>query len=290
MRSLIVAVDATDISANAARYAADMALAIDADVHLLHVVQIPVMPAEAPVGYVFEQLEKEGRVLLDGLSKELAERTRGQVNIYTLEEVGGVEYRIAECCRRIRPFAVIMGAPGGSFLRAVGGSTAVDAARHLPYPVLVIPPGAAFRRIHKIVLACELEDIGGGIPVTLSFLRELKEFFAARFDLVNISGGEEKGEDERVFEMYRWKEAMQDLYPELHFLRAASVLEGVDKYLGEQDADWLMVFPKEHGWLEFHRSQTKGLVSHCRVPVMSICEGASARQEEEKKVTGQVSE
>ena len=276
MRTLLVPVDETDNSANAARYAADMALAIDGELHLLHVVRIPVMPAEAPVGYLFDQLERDGLTLLEALSKELAERTRGQVTIQTLQVIGGVEYQIAEVSRQLRPFAVVMGAPRGSVLGAIGGSPAVDAARHLPYPVLVIPAGVVFRRIRRIVLAAEAEDIGSGLPVTVAFLRQLWDLFGAHFDVVNVAG--KSDESEKVFELYRWKEAWGELYPELHFVTAESIAEGVDKYIGEHDADWLMLFPKSHRWLEFHRSRSAGMVAHSRVPVMSVCEEAN-RQE-----------
>lgn len=248
MRLLLVPVDNTDNSANAARYAADMAVAIEGEIHLLHVVRIPVVPAEAPVGYVFDQLEKEGLALLESLSKELGERTRGQVTILTRQVIGGVEYQIADVSRQLRPFAVVMGAPSGSALGAIGGSPAVDAARHLPYPVLVIPAGAVFRRIRKIVMAAAGEDIGSGLPVTTAFLRQLRDLFGAHFEVVHIGGD------------------------------AKSIAEGVDEYIGRHEADWLMVFPKNHSWLEFHRSRSVGLLGHSRVPVMSVCEEAN-RQE-----------
>lgn len=275
MRSILVPVDFSDNAANAARYAADMALAIEADLHLLHIVQVPPTPAEAPVGYVFEQLEENSRALLESLSQELVARTKGQVTVGALQEVGGIGVHIAECCKRLKPFVVIMGAPGGSFVRAFSGSPAVDAARHLPYPVLVIPAGAIFRRIRHIVLACEAGDVGGEIPVALSFLKELKELFGARFEIINVAVGKRDcARDRKVFEVYRWKERLQEVYPELHFVQAPTVLEGVDNYLGERESDWLMLFPKPHGLLEFHRSQSKNLISHCTIPVMSLTEKA----------------
>jgi hypothetical protein len=147
--------------------------------------------------------------------------------------------------------------------------------------VLVVPAGAVFHRIGRIVLACEGADIGGEIPVTLAFMKELKELFAARFEIINVARpGDEKRQDEKVFEGYRWKESLEEVFPELHFLRAASVLEGVDKYLGEHEGDWLMMFPRKHGLLSFHRSQSKAFVLHCRIPVLSIAEAAFLHQSE----------
>jgi nucleotide-binding universal stress UspA family protein len=272
----MVPVDNTENSANAARYAADMALAIDGELHLLHIIRIPALPAEAPTGNFFQQLIKDGQVLLAGLASELAERTRGQVTIQTKEIVGGVEYLIAEASRRLQPFAVVMGAPGTSVLGAIGGSPAVDAARHLPYPALVIPAGAVFRRIRRIVLAAEAEDIESGLPVTVAFLRQLRDLFGAQFDVVNIAGKSE--ESKRAFELSRWREDWGELYPELHYLTAESISKGLDRYIADHKVDWLMLFPKKHGWLEFHRSRSAGVVARSRVPVMSICEEANRQQ------------
>jgi nucleotide-binding universal stress UspA family protein len=46
MKSIVVPVDFSTCSANAARYAADLALAIKADLHLIHVILVPVTAAE----------------------------------------------------------------------------------------------------------------------------------------------------------------------------------------------------------------------------------------------------
>ena len=255
-----------------------MALAIDADLYLLHIVRVIVTPEVAPAGYVFADMERAGRAMLEKLCKELQERTRGQVSILSLLEVGEVDFQIGEVCRRLQPFAVIMGAPEGSFARILYGSPALDAARRVPFPVLVIPPGAGFRRIRKVVMACEAKQVGGEMPVTARFLKELQDLFDCRFDLIHVGSGDEKKESKQVFELYRWQKALAVVDPQLHFLNERGVPQAVEKYLSEHDADWLMLFPEKHGLLEFHKSQSKSLLLHCTVPVMSVCEEALAAQ------------
>ncbi|HXD77629.1 MAG TPA: universal stress protein [Puia sp.] len=274
MKSLVVPVDGSENSINAAHYAADMALAIDADLHLLHVVRIQSIPGEAPVGYIFDDMHKSGKALLYTLSDDLRERTHNQVSIATLLEVGSPESKILEVCRRLQPFAVIMGAPEGSFTRALSGSPVLDASRHLPYPVLVVPSGAAFRRIRNIVLAGDVKDIAGEMPITTAFLKELRAFFDSRFDILHIVSDNERKEGLKALGLYHWKQALGDVDAALHFVKSPSLLEGVQQYLFEHQGDWLMLFPGKHGLLSFHRSQSKPLILHCTVPVMSICEAA----------------
>jgi nucleotide-binding universal stress UspA family protein len=272
MKSIVAPVNFTDCSTNAAYYAADMALAMEADLHLLHVLQMPVAPAEVPVGYFFNEMQKDADEFLEKLSDDLRKRTRGQIAVNVQVEVGSVEFKLEAFCERIKPFVVIMGAPGEPIDRIFSGSDAVHAVRHLPYPLLVVPPDAVFHAIRKIAIAAELSDILEAMPVSLDFLKALKEIFSAHFDVINVATEISAEQDQAVFDLYQWRRSLQEVYPELHFVKADTVEEGVKQYLAGHEADWLMIFPRRHGLLEFHKSHSKKIVMHCPVPVMSLCE------------------
>jgi nucleotide-binding universal stress UspA family protein len=240
MKSIVVPVNFSVGCSNAARYAADLALAIQGELHLIHVLQMPFTYAEMPMpDTVFDDLRESAINKLDNLAVELIRRTAGKVKVDTLLETGGVEYRIEKFCRKQEPFMVVMGAEGPLLGRMMGGTHTVTALHSLPYPLLVIPETAGFHQIKKIVLACDLEDIGSGIGVAPSFLRELRDLFD---------------------------------YPELHFVHSAKISEGIVQYLEHHPADWLMVFPKKHSVPVLHSSQAKKIVLHSPVPVMSIHE------------------
>ena len=59
MKTILVATDFSPAALNAANYAADMALAINADILLLHVYQIPVVYLEVPVALNEEGMMQE---------------------------------------------------------------------------------------------------------------------------------------------------------------------------------------------------------------------------------------
>ena len=72
MKTIIAPVNFTDSSDNAARYAADMALAMETELHLVHFVEIPVSTGEFPMNpYILEQLQKSGTEGLKQLCDEL---------------------------------------------------------------------------------------------------------------------------------------------------------------------------------------------------------------------------
>ena len=247
MRSIVVPVNFSASSANAARYAADLGMAIGADIHLVHVSQIPASVSVVPMPEsVFKELRDSGIEMLAGLQTELAMRTSGKIAITTDMETGGEETKIEVYCKEKQPLLVVLGESGESLQNVLAGSAIVREMRHLPYPILMVPQTAKFRAVRKIVVACDKEDMDSGIADTLPLLKELSELLGARLEVLHVvTNGEET---------------------------AAKVQEGISDYLEGHGADWVMVFPKGHSVLEFHRSRSKQIVEHCVVPVLSVHE------------------
>jgi nucleotide-binding universal stress UspA family protein len=255
MRSIVVPVDFPDSSSNAARYAADLALAINADIHLIHVLEPPIAAAELPVPeYVFEEMQQEGLTMLRSLSGELSGRTGNKVRITSDLDVGAIEYRLDEFCRQINPFLVV--------------TANAPLARKLPSPALYVPEDTVFHPIKKIVLACELDDLGAGIPASLPFLKELADLLDAKYQVINISTRAQDREANAVFSA--WEDRLRELFPQTHFERSNNIGDSVNKYLCSSGADWLIVFPKRHKLLDFHVSQSKKIAKACTIPVMSV--------------------
>ena len=71
MKTLLVATDFSPAATNAANYAADMALAINATVVLLHVYQMPVIYLEVPVAYTEEEMRRDAQKNINRLKGEL---------------------------------------------------------------------------------------------------------------------------------------------------------------------------------------------------------------------------
>ncbi len=165
-----------------------------------------------------------------------------------------------------------MGATGDSLENVIAGSTTVREIRHLPYPILVVPQTAKFHGVAKIVVACDKEDIDSGMPTTLPLLKELSELLGARLEVLHVLTNGEESAAEAAEEYNVWKKEVKAFNPEIHFVRRPKVEQGISEYLEAHKADWLMVFPKSHSVLEFHRSRSKKIVQHCVVPVMSVHE------------------
>ena len=96
MKIIIVPVDFSQVSLNAARYAVHMAVSLDAYIILLHV-------------FADREQENESVAGLKSLKDELLQLSKGRIKIATESRQGNAWEEGESFCREIGPFAVIMG-------------------------------------------------------------------------------------------------------------------------------------------------------------------------------------
>jgi nucleotide-binding universal stress UspA family protein len=273
MRTIVVPVNFSPNSINAARYAADMARTIGAKISLINVLEPPVTLLEPPLPkYAFEEMRDANYDQLTSLSTELLKRTDNQIKISTALEIGGVENKLESFCRNDNTFLVVTGASGERPQKIMPGSAALMALRHLPYPLLVIPANVPFKKVKKIVLACDKEDIDSGMPLILPFLKEMSDLLGARLEVVHVLEHDKETMEQGVLEYNVWKQNLNTLGPKIHFVRQPKVAQGINDYLQTLAADWLMIFPKYHALLEFHKSRAQQITLQCPLPIISIHE------------------
>ncbi|HLK29639.1 MAG TPA: universal stress protein, partial [Puia sp.] len=107
MKPILVPTNFSASSVNAAKYATDMALAIHADLHLLHVMQIPASNAEIPLTEeIYNEMKEGDEEALKKMKADLEKQTKGKINIVTIFQVGSVEHQLEAYCNRQKPFVV----------------------------------------------------------------------------------------------------------------------------------------------------------------------------------------
>jgi nucleotide-binding universal stress UspA family protein len=271
MKSIVVPVNFSPCAANAARYAADLAQAIHADLHLIHVLEVPVNSAELMMTpYLYEEMVESADIALKQLQFELTKRSNNRIKVDISLEAGDVSSKVQDLCRELQPYAIVLGAAGPTFEKFLAGSPVASLHHNLNFPVLVVPETYTFHRFHRILLACELEDIGSGMPNSMPLLKDLREHFGSRFDIVIVETPKVLTQERYVFDSDGWKKELKELYPEVHYVRKPRVEEGLLEYLDHNEADLILVFPKKHGFLEFHASQSRKVAQTSPIPVLSL--------------------
>lgn len=270
MKKIILATDFSPAALNAAEYATDMALSIKADILLLHVFQVPISYSDLPVVMNLEDMLRSTEKDISDLKDQLKQKVNGKINIGTEVRMGSFFGELKTVCENIKPYAVVMGSQGTTAAdHLLFGSHAVHAMKHLMWPIITVPPDAAFSAVKKIGLASDLNEVVESTPI--DEIRMLVNDFHAELHILN-TGKREIFDADIVFESGMMQEMLGNLNPKYHFISKENVDEGIMDFTEKNHIDLLVVLPKRHGLMDklTHKSHTKQLVLHSHVPVMAL--------------------
>jgi nucleotide-binding universal stress UspA family protein len=274
MKTLIVPTDFSPVSINAMNYAADMALSIDASLLLLHVYQVPVSFTDIPVVNIsLEEIKKISEEKVAELKKDLEHITSGKLKVYAESRLGEVTDEIEDLCKKINPFAVVMGTKGASGLeRLFLGSNTLTAIRHITYPIIVVPPGAVFNSIKKIGFACDLNEVVETTPSNK--IHEVCTMFNAKLLVLNVDYKNQHFLPETPEESLLLHTLLEDLDPVYQYIEHQDVVAGINEFAEKQGIDMVITIPKKHKLLSglFQKSHTRELVFESHIPIMCIHE------------------
>ena len=273
MKTIIAPTDFSSVSYNACLFAAKMAEDIKAELILLHVMELPAAVAEFPVTEeVFDAISMEAE--LENLKTKLLSETNNKINISSKNILGSVEYELKELSNVKKPFVVVMTTHSYSLLdRFFLGSTTVYSARHLRYPVLIIPPNVQYKPIKKIALASDMKDIYE-VPID-EIETIIKTFNVGTFE-VYYAGKNEKNINRHTVESLILDHRLLHLNPQFYFVEDEDIMRGITSLAEEHEADMLLIIPKKHG--PFYKSRSKDFIFYSSLPLMAIHEDDFVQQ------------
>lgn len=270
MKKILVTTDFSEVANNAVHYATDMALAIKADLLLLHVVQTPIGYSDMPIAVNLEDMMRTAEADMKNTENMTAEKTIGKINIETQVSMGGFFSELEVVCGQIKPYVVIMGSQGKTEAEhLLFGAHATNAIKNLHWPIITVPPAASFSQIKKIGLASDLTKVVETTPI--EEVKMLVNDFKAELHILN-TGRREVFDADIVFESGLMQEMTMALEPKFHFIDNENTDQGIIDFAEKNQIDLLIVLPKRHNFLEsiFHKSHSKQLVLHSHVPVMAL--------------------
>lgn len=272
MKTIIVPVDFSTTSANAAEFASNLAAFYGADLLLYHTYEIPVSLSEFayPVFDVTE-MQKVAMHELEILKENTLAKLKYSITINLRAEMNVLEIGLDGVCDEVKPSLVVMGLSGKNALtRLIVGSNTIKAIHHLKYPILVIPAKAYFLPIRKIGLACDYKQVELNTPLEL--LKKVVMDFRAELHVMNVDFENKNFEPGMLQESFILTELLKDLKPAYHNIEAIDVVEGLNTFAEVAKLDWIVVIPKKHTLVQkvFTTSHTQQLLYHTTVPILCI--------------------
>jgi nucleotide-binding universal stress UspA family protein len=272
MPKILVPIDFSPTSLNAAIYAAHFGKAISASrVTLMSVVSESITGADGtPISGGTDERDNAIMHQLEELQVSLYEMTGVPTSIEL--KAGDFTDLVAEHMKMHTFDFMVIGVSGSNALEQVfGTSNAVEVIARTATPVLIVPPEAYFNKIENVTLAVELHHMDEMIP--LKDLNRWLHWLKARIYIahVNESNSHEITEAERK-ELDRLKETLILFEPRECLLEGDSFTGALNNLAEKNHIDLLITFPQRHSFfnLLFRTSHTKKLVFHSKVPVLAL--------------------
>jgi nucleotide-binding universal stress UspA family protein len=141
-RVILAATDFSLTSHDAIGAARDLAAALDATLHVVHVIPDPArLPWSVDTGIAYLDLEKAWRAQAEKSLAELRTRSSLPASAVTTVRCGDEANEILAEAHRVSAAFIVLGTHGlGRLARLVMGSVADKVLRHTDRPVLVVPP------------------------------------------------------------------------------------------------------------------------------------------------------
>jgi len=271
MPFIIATTDFSEIAANAVHYACNMAIDQRADVVLLHAYSIPIMFSDMPLPAPLAETEQ----VVQQTMNTFAGKIRGlfpDVSITTAVIYGNVLDGIEDYSEKNgEPLLVIAGNGYSAENPAWMDSALMQAVKHMKYPLLAVPAGAAYQPVNNICFAYDNKYAGS--DVALLKIRELAKNLGARLMVLLAATDATKITDlESINEQAR--NVLEPANPEYFVIHGTHVNDAIQDYLSQYDADWLAMIPRKHSLIDglFHKSHTKFMVSNTHLPLLALHE------------------
>ncbi|MET0635419.1 MAG: universal stress protein [Chitinophagaceae bacterium] len=258
MKDIIIPIDFSETSLNAARYAAGM-LAGRADVNVI-------------LYHMFEDQDESATSAqyLESLKAELEQQIVGQIEVIKergdnfIDSLGRLAYqKTAEL--------IVMGITEKEEWRQLFGSThSLKMAEQNVCPVLIIPTEAKFSGITNIALASDFKNVDATTPV-LS-IKTVLEIFTANLHIVNVDSDHYVAlTEEYLLERSKMQKMFSEFTPEFYFIGMNDFYDAIEQFSRDKQIDLIIIIPKNHSFINnlFSSSHTKKLAFNTSVPLLA---------------------
>ena len=269
MQTILLPVDFSPASRNAAIYAAEIARLLNTRLLLFHAYLMPTPISEVPYAMItVDNLQKENE---DQIRKEANFlKTEYGVEAEWLVRIGTASDEIKVITREQSIGLIIMGMKGAGGLDKIIGSTTTNVTRKVKTPVLVVPHDASYQPISHITYASDFS-----YPASVQLFDPMLELARASKASINIlhirlhhTGASQQETDGK-----KDKAALFEGYShEYHIIEEASVNQGINNFLQDHASELLVMVAHKHSFLEriFSKNHTTSMLYETHTPLLIL--------------------
>ena len=260
MKVVIVPLDFSETSFNAAHYAANM---------YKNIVDITIV-----LYHFYSKTEDEliANNYLVSLRTELSVLCN---NVETIAESGDDFIESLEAYAHVRAaYMIVMGLTGKSAITQwFSGSNTLKMAEKNVCPVLIVPDDAKYNGTENILIASEMRYVEE-TPVLLAVKRILEDF-KPNLHILNVDDSHYISlTTSYKVERDKMEELLSEFKPEFYFMRLFDFHESINLFVRDKKVDMIIIGPKYHGFFSklFKTQHTKKMIYQSKVPVLAVHE------------------
>ncbi len=272
MKTILVPTDYSEVADNALNYAVELAKFSKAKLILMHAYQVPVPTGDIPVMLVSPmELAEINQKRVKKLEHKITKLTAGKIKVGSVTRSGFTVEEISNVIKEKNIDLVIMGITGvGEVSEKLIGSHTTSLIKQTKTPVLIIPKDAKYKKVEKMILACNYSE-----PVNVDAVKRLKAF-AKLFDAKVLVLDVEKPAAVPMYENTAAGEklgrALKDVDHVMFYGSSNDLTDELNSFADAHKCDWVAMIPHKHNLLSrlFHESNTKKMAFHTHLPLLSI--------------------
>lgn len=269
MNTILLAVDFSPASRNAAVFAAELAKLLHTRLLLFHAYMLPTPISEVPYAMVtVDNLQKENE---EQIKKE-ADRIHDQygLEVEWLVRIGIASDEIKTLTKEKEIGLIIMGMKGAGGLDKIIGSTTINVSRKVKTPVLVVPHDASYTPIKHITYASDFTYKTSTRLFTP--LLELARACGAKTNILFVRQNHGGKSEQELTGRKSSEVIFEGIDHEYVIIEEPAVNQAISKYLQLQSSELLVMVAHKHTFLErvFSKNHTTAMAYETHVPLLIL--------------------
>lgn len=261
MHRVIIPVDFSQTSLNAARYASQMLVGKKDAVAVLYNNYETADDHDICLNY------------LESLKREFIKA--GVETVELVQEMGGdLIDNIARLAHTTRATLIVMGISGKSAVKqAMFGSNTLKLVDKNLYPVMIIPPDAVYTGIKNVAFASDFKRINETTPSEL--INAVLEMFNPMLHIVNVNKDHYVSITEEIQSgKEEFKKMFSEWKTEFYFIARDDFFEALDDFVKDYSIDVVITIPRHqsNSTSLVKSTHTKQLVYHSHIPILAAHE------------------
>lgn len=270
MNKILVPTDFSDTAYNALRFAGEMALKYDAEIHLVNCYQLPQGNSSVMIDLqdILEQDSKKG--LEEQMRNFNSEDKFSEIKVVMHPLFGYLN----ECAQNLIKLhnmdAVVMGTTGAeTSSNKYFGSNTSKLMKKLNIPLFIVPNG---KQLDFGEIIYSVAEDPSKYNISSTFVKELAKDYESKVHLCNVYKDKEHMpalEDRNGFSHF-----FEGTNTDVHFIENKDVSEGILECSEVNDCGLIVMIRKHYGFFEnlLHKSSTKKMAVYANKPLLVLDE------------------